>query len=310
MTWKDFGMKNIIITICFCLSAMLAAPLAAQAADPINLESLQDDGLSEQIIARFLALNLDGRRAAPQVDVKLLSRLGRYGGDDLAKAYLELDAKSAHLPSRDFSPEVVDQLMTNGVPPANLKEILLSEAGRFDAEPAPSAGETKEPPKKKAGKTIYAPPLPPLRTAESQVPEQPRAVAAPAPAPASQTEYSSHRRPQLAYQDLRPGQAADPGSRLPLPYSTYDIRHPRNKGPWMGVTERELPDGHVVEVNVAGDSSLVGQEVISRPTGHKVYRYYSGRPDSPSSMVEDEQQLRRNREDLEIIFSDSKGRRY
>ncbi|MDR2726340.1 MAG: hypothetical protein LBC90_09860 [Candidatus Adiutrix sp.] len=83
-------------------------------------------------------------------------------------------------------------------------------------------------------------------------------------------------RSEPGYQDLRPGQAADPALRLPPPPAPYDIRRQRTDGSWLGVTERELADGHLVEVHVSGSAQDLGQEVISRPTGHKVYRYYSG----------------------------------
>jgi hypothetical protein len=115
-----------------------------------------------------------------------------------------------------------------------------------------------------------------------------------APAPVAATP------PKPRYQDLRPGQAADPGSPLPPPPVPFDIRRQRTDGPWMGVTERELADGHLVEVHVNGSARVLGQEVISRPTGHKVNRYYSGRPDAPVS-GEDPAQAERNLEILKII---------
>jgi hypothetical protein len=108
-------------------------------------------------------------------------------------------------------------------------------------------------------------------------------------------------RPEPGYQDLRPGQAADPAKRLPPPPLPYDIRRQRTDGPWMGVTERELADGHLVEVHVNGSAQILGQEVISRPTGHKVYRYYSGRPDAPRS-GDDPAQAERHLEELKIIY--------
>jgi hypothetical protein len=117
----------------------------------------------------------------------------------------------------------------------------------------------------------------------------------PAPTP------TAPARPKQKYQDLRPGQAADPASPLPPPPVPYDIRRQRTDGPWLGVTERELADGHLVEVHVSGSAQVMGQEVISRPTGHKVYRYYSGRPDAPSS-GSDPVQEERSLEKLKIIF--------
>jgi hypothetical protein len=69
----------------------------------------------------------------------------------------------------------------------------------------------------------------------------------------------------------------------------------------MGVTERELADGHLVEVHLNGSAQVLGQEVISRPTGHKINRYYSGRPDAPRS-GSDPGRDERNLEELRIIY--------
>ena len=96
------------------------------------------------------------------------------------------------------------------------------------------------------------------------------ALAEEAPAPAVRIPAAPR------YQDLRPGQSADPGLALPPPPVPFDIRRQKTDGPWLGVTERELEDGRLVEVHVSGSARLLGQEVISRPTGHKIYRYYIG----------------------------------
>ena|GEM_PF-3139561 len=125
--------------------------------------------------------------------------------------------------------------------------------------------------------------------------EPPPAQIDPTPPPAPVARIPS------AYQDLRPGQPADPALPLPPPPVPFDIRRQRTDGPWLGVTERELADGRLVEVHVSGSAQFMGQEVISRPTGHKVYRYYIGQPDAPRS-GSDPAQDERNREDLRIIF--------
>jgi hypothetical protein len=101
----------------------------------------------------------------------------------------------------------------------------------------------------------------------------------------------------------QPGQAADPAKRLPDTTTPLDVRRQRTDGPWLGVTERELADGHQVEVHVSGSAEVVGQEVISRPGGRQVYRYFSGRPDAPRPSGSDPVQDERNREDLRIIYS-------
>lgn len=322
-------MKKLIISVSLAI-ILLAAPAAAQAQEPIDLMTMQEAGLSSETLGRYLAQNLGGQRAAPPVDANLLTRLAQYGGDPLARAYLDLDRQTTHLATREFSPEVVGQLMASGVSPDELIKLLNNEAARYAAgEPtiaaagsmissqpvvAPSAGDqpTVAPtaPKAPAQTVAVAPPLPPaspspqmtaqVRPAEPQVRYQSNAPQAPA-------------RPQLGFQQLRPGQAADPGSPLPLPYSTYDIRNQRldgdiraqkRSGNWMGVQERELPNSHVVEANTIGDTALMGQEVYARPSGHQVYRYYTGNPDNPQSGA-DPRQEQRNREDLQIIYQNN-----
>lgn len=292
--------KNVICTGIFFLSL---AGAAVYGQEPVDLAALREAGLKNETLGRFLAQNLNGSRAAPQVDANLLSRLAAYGGDDLAAAYLELDRATANLPARDFSPEVVGQLMASRVAPENLSQLLSAEAARYQA-PSAGSGDTVKPSVK--AEPIMAPPLPPARTTKVEIPAAPAAPAHQILPPASP------KRPETAYQDLRPGQAADPGSRLPLPYDTYDIRRQKADGPWMGVTERELPDGHIYEVNSIGTAKLVGLEVLSRPTGHKVYRYYTGNPDNPRAITysTEPEQAQRSREDLEIILSDKNSRYY
>lgn len=97
------------------------------------------------------------------------------------------------------------------------------------------------------------------------------------------------------------GQAADPVKGPPPPPGPFEVRRQRTDGPWLGVTERELADGHLVEVHANGSARVLGQEVVARPGGRAVYRYHSGRPNAPRSGA-DPAQEERNREDLRIIY--------
>ncbi len=293
-------MKKLIFTLILVLSSGAPA-LAAPSYEPVDLMDMQEAGMSNESIGRYLAQNLGAGRLAPPIDADLLMRLARYGGDSLSMAYLDLDRATAGRADRVYSPEVVDQLMKDGLAPAELQKTLLDEATREAA----------------AGSSESAAVLPlPAPAVSSNRPGPPR-IAQVVPPEAPRISAPGVDRPQAPargqrYQDLRPGQAADPASRLPVPYSTYDIRnqradgetrlrHRNDGGPWMGVMERELPDAHLVEVNSIGQVSQVGQEVFSRPSGHKVYRYYTGNPDYPYSGA-DPRQERRNREDLAIIY--------
>jgi len=298
-------MKKLTIALILTLGLILAAASApaAPAGEPTDLAAMQEAGLSPENIGRFLSQNLS-QRAAPQMDGQLLIKLAQYGGDPLATAYLDLDKASAQQKNRDFSPQVVEQLMSAGTPPAELNLILAEEAARATFKDQPKAA-------------LMPPPLPPQAIQAPPAatdPPQMTAMAPPAVRYPDSPRLVEPARPR-GFQDLRPGQAADPASRLPLPYSTYDIRQNRqdgdirrinqpagSSGGWMGVTERELPDGHVVETNSIGQIQQVGQEVYARPSGHQVYRYWTGNPDNTYSGA-DPRQEQKNREDLHIIFS-------
>ena len=299
---------------------LVIASTAVQAQEPVDLMTMQEAGLSSETLGRYLAQNLGGDRAAPPVDANLLTRLARYGGDPLAQAYLALDKQTIHLPAREFSPEVVDQLMASGVSSDELTKLLNNEAARYAAGEssiavAGSLASSQAAIAPSAGDQPTVAPVAPKAPAKTAAPVMTAQVIPPEPQVRFQNSPPrTPAQPQVGFQQLRPGQAADPGSPLPLPYSTYDVRYGRQDGetrlrqrndggPWMGVMERELPDAHLMEVNSIGQVSQVGQEVFSRPSGHKVYRYYTGNPDNPYSGA-DPRQEERNREDLRIIFSD------
>ena len=286
-------MKKLIVTL--ILSLIFVAPaVAAPNTEPIDLVSMKESGLSNETLGRFLAQNLGSDRLTPQVDANLLTSLGRYGGDSLAAAYLDLDRATMNQPGREFGPEVVEQLMIGGMPPAELQKLLENETARHSTQ-------------------YQAPAVQPVPAAALNTPPAaPRIIqtTTPSVAPPAVNRPQAPDLTGRTHQDLRPGQAADPASRLPLPYSTYDIRNNRqdgqqrrqnNGGTWMGVMEKELPDAHLVEVNSIGQISQVGQEVFTRPSGHQVYRYYTGNPDNPYSGA-DLRQEQKNREDLQVIF--------
>lgn len=320
-------MKKIIITAVFSIFALLLVPAQAPAAqEPADLVKLTEAGLSDETIGRYLSQTLM-ERAAPPLDSQFLKRLGQYGGDHLARTYLELDKVSAHQKNRKLSPQAVDQMIKAKTPPAEIQMIIGEEISRYENEA-----------KKAAAQPLMPPALPPSASADSAPPARVEydlsSVASLAPRqavpaqPLNAARLSQPVDPQImvsprlpepaprpaGFQDLRPGQAADPASRQSLPYSTYDIRNNRsggdvrrhNPGPWMGVVEKELPDGHLVEAHSIGQSSQVGQEVYARPSGHKVYRYYSGNPDAPHSGT-DVRQEAVNRDNLNVIFQNRRN---
>jgi len=95
--------------------------------------------------------------------------------------------------------------------------------------------------------------------------------------PAPETGYSAAPK----HLKTRPGLAAAPGKGPPP--GPFAIRPQRTDGPWPGVAERD-------------SARAPGREVISRPGGEKVYRYYSGRPGAPRNGA-DPLREERNRED-------------
>ena len=315
-------MKKLIILTLLSISALILAPLAQAANEgATDLLKLKEAGLSEETLSRFLAQNLSDR-AAPQIDPKFLARVGQYGGDHLARTYLELDKLSSREKNPKFSQNSVDRMIKAQTPPAEIQMILGEEIARYESEN-----------KRASAQPLMPPSLPPSASAEadaavgagfsapspaasaSQLQAAPETSVARLNKPVDPQIMVSPRLPEAAprpagYQDLRPGQAADPASRQPLPYSTYDIRSNRQAGdlrrhnpdgPWMGVVEKELPDGHVVEAHSIGYGRQVGQEVYSRPSGHKVYRYFTGNPDAPHSGADPRQEAI-NRDQLNIIY--------
>jgi hypothetical protein len=48
----------------------------------------------------------------------------------------------------------------------------------------------------------------------------------------------------------------------------------------MGVTDEVKPDGHRVEVHTNARGGRLGQQVLSRASGRKVYRHYSLSPEN------------------------------
>jgi len=249
------------------LSLILSwTPDPARAETPADLAELKAAGLSEETISRWLAQNLEPGRLSPPPEAAVLAGLARRGGDDLAAAYL--DKKTSSRP--ELSPEVIKALLAGGLAAEEFRKLFASAATAHQDQSL----------------SIQLVP------------------AAPSPPPPQFVKTPS--RPKPGYQDLRPGQSADPSLRLPPPPVPFDIRRQKTDGAWLGVTEREMADGHLVEVHVNGSVRLLGQEAISRPTGHKIYRYYSGRPDAPRS-GSDLLQEERNREELGIIFSRDRG---
>ncbi|MDR2354359.1 MAG: hypothetical protein LBF22_14610 [Deltaproteobacteria bacterium] len=81
-------------------------------------------------------------------------------------------------------------------------------------------------------------------------------------------------------QTLHRGEQADPARPLALPERNYPVREP---GPehafFMGSFEQTTLDDHEVVIHRNSRSGYVGNRVEETPSGHKVYRYFSGKPE-------------------------------
>jgi hypothetical protein len=267
--------KLTIFWIFFFLVLFLTlTPLAAQVMD---LEKWAQAGMPESIRQKMVIQSLS-HRARPPLTGEFLLEMVRYGGENLTLSYLNLDSATAQQAQAPLSPEVVSRLMSSGAPRADL-EMIINAANR-GAERAPEAPVvtpvglrpvTEEIVEKLGPETVN-----PTSVVAPSAPQIPHAPPTVSPAP---TSVDLRKVPQT----LAPGVPADPSRPMPPDPSPYQIRRPQgNQGVFMGVQEVVKPDGHVYQVNSNGRRGLMGYEVLSRPSGHKVYRYHSGRTDRTS----------------------------
>ncbi|MDR1546342.1 MAG: hypothetical protein LBU12_06455 [Deltaproteobacteria bacterium] len=295
---------------------------AAAAAETVDLSELGARGLSQRS-REIIVVQALSPRARPPLEMGFVMDLAAYGGDELALAYLEMDAASAQQSSSPLPADRVKALMSSGVPAEDVKKIVAS--ARTQAQSAPlftalagsaavaSVAASDQP----AGSAAAAPDQPVVAPAAPQAPAPPRTagggaftvedlmpspaaedwgeavkgagpsapiVAAVEAAPALVAAPLAPVKPPTAAelrkvpQTLAPGQSADPSRPLPAAPGPYYTREPRSQGGlWMGVRDEIKPDGHRVETHANGRQGLQGQEVLSRASGRKVYRHFSGR---------------------------------
>jgi hypothetical protein len=271
------------------LTAMLVlgATRPARAADPLDLAELGRRGLSQRsrdvIVTQALS-----PRARPPLEIGLVLDLAAYGGDDLAKAYLEMDAATNQMAVSPLPPESVRNLMAASMPAADIIALVESAAPSDGAEAAAvpgfaaAAAALTVTAGVNADRPIEAPaaPEPPAPAtlakaaadaAPAAAPEAPEAPLAP---PAERPRANDLRRvPQV----LSPGQPADPARPMPEAPGPYWTRTPRPDGFFMGVHDEVKADGHRYEVHANGRTAGMGQQVLSRASGHKVVRHHNGR---------------------------------
>jgi hypothetical protein len=259
---------------------MAASQLAAQVLD---LEKLAKSGLPESVRERMVVQSLS-QRARPPLEGEFLLEMVRYGGEGLALKYMSLDSATANEAEAPLSPAVMSRLMKSGTPRADLEKIVEIAGGvaEVDSKPVPV------PPALVKVSEVTVTDLPPVKNqaqAENPLVESP--VASPkspktpeyVPAPVINRPPTREELRKIP-QTLIPGVPADPARPMPPSPGPYQIRRPEgSRGVYMGVQEEVKPDGHVYQTNLNGRKEYLGSEVLSRPSGHKIHRYYSGKTD-------------------------------
>jgi hypothetical protein len=234
-------------------------------------------------------------RARPPLEISFVLQMAEYGGDALAKAYLEMDARTNKMERSPLTPEAMRNLMSSGLTVEDLL-LLINSAGQSFPTAQASISEASGP-SVLVTEGTNAPrpiedPLPPLVPATSPTPYH-AMIAVTGPQIPGMSGFSGPTVPQAAtYQTasaareidwrkvpqvLYPGQQADPARPMPEAPGPYWTRQPGpNDTFFMGVTDEIKDDGHRYEVHTNSHRGVMGQEVLTRPSGHKVYRYFNG----------------------------------
>ncbi|MDR1656947.1 MAG: hypothetical protein LBT47_05255 [Deltaproteobacteria bacterium] len=279
----------------------MAAALPAQAQAPLDLAELGRRGLSEAsrdiIVTQALT-----RRARPPLEIGFILDVAQYGGDDLVRTYLEMDATSSQSAKSPLAPEAMRNLMASGLAPAEIKSLI--ETMPVNEGPPPSWSA--------AAPLVSAPAVMVNMVnggafTEQDISQRPTVapvapvVQAPKPAQiasvglveaswsASQAGSTPPTKVELRRipQTLAPGQSADPSRPLPEAPGPYWTRtRPAPDGFFMGVTTEVKDDGHRYEVHTNSRGRVMGQEVLSRSSGQKVVRHYNGRTESSPMTVD------------------------
>ncbi|MDR1086207.1 MAG: hypothetical protein LBP22_15460 [Deltaproteobacteria bacterium] len=253
----------------------LPVSLAQGAEEVMDLEIWAQVGMPESLRQKMVIQSLS-HRARPALSGDFILKMVRYGGENLALSYVQLDNDTAMENQAPISPQVMERLMDSGVPRSDIEKIIQAAQSGGALNSQPAAAVVPESLARKA--EITQEDLEPIETVPPEAPAAPRAPKIyPAPKFAEEPSKASMRKvPQILY----PGVPADPARPMPPQPGPYEIRKPRgSEGLYMGVTEAVKPDGHVYQVNSNGRRESQGFEVLSRPSGHKVHRFFSGRTD-------------------------------
>jgi hypothetical protein len=280
---SSFRRAGILWAIITVLAALWTLFLVSSiwAAEPVDLAELGRQGLGEAS-RRIIVTQSLAQRARPPLDLEFVKELAAYGGDDLALAYLEMDAATAKSAESPLPPTSARNMMAAGLAPADLIAFSKSLNPKLNNDDAEAQGGLAGPPAgaavtevmtvAEADTTTVAPTAPAAPKFEGQPngpgrPHQPQA------------NFNKPKDLRRVPQTLVPGQKADPSRPLPEAPGPYWTRAPKGHETFMGVTETVKADGHRYEVNTNARGGRLGQEVLSRPSGHKVVRYFSQSPE-------------------------------
>jgi hypothetical protein len=284
-----------LLTLAFCCQAL--------AVQPLDLAELGRRGLGQKsrdiIVTQALTV-----RARPPLEIGVVLEMAAYGGDELARSYLEMDAKTNQMAESPLPPRSVRNLIAAGIPAEEIKAMIESAAGSDSSQaekPAPiasspavaetlSVAASDQP--AEAPQAPYEPYRPSftvedIAPAPAPAPASPfasvkEAIAPAPPAPPAVPQPPSPADLRKVPQSLAPGQSADPARPLPEPPGPYWTRMPEPGKRFMGVTDVVKADGHRYEVHTNARTGYLGQEVLSRASGHKVIRHFNSRPEPPA----------------------------
>ncbi|MDR1110608.1 MAG: hypothetical protein LBP92_07935 [Deltaproteobacteria bacterium] len=271
---SPLGLTLLPLLAAAILASLLQAA-TARGSEPLDLAELGRRGLGERSREIIVAQALS-HRARPPLEIGFVLEMASYGGDDLAQAYLEMDAATSQEAASPLPPESMRNLMAAGLAPADLRSFADS------SNPALNGQDEEQAP---------APAVPVVTSLREgpnaerplERPSAPEAPGSVAPRAADRPTVVAAARPldlRSVPQTLAPGQKADPARPLPEAPGPFWTRAPRGDGQaFMGVTEQVKADGHRFEVNTNARGGRLGQEVLGRPSGHKVNRSYSVRPE-------------------------------
>ncbi|MDR1297649.1 MAG: hypothetical protein LBO05_09840 [Deltaproteobacteria bacterium] len=142
MTVANVRSSQILVILLLALGFLLVVPNAPARADaPLDLAELARRGLGEKsreiVVTQTLA-----RRGRPPLEIDFVMELVDYGGDDLARTYLVMDARTNRLRRAPVPPESMRKMMDASLPPREIMNLLVSAERSQNSDQAARPGQT------------------------------------------------------------------------------------------------------------------------------------------------------------------------